>query len=494
MAADEGSAGWGARDFVAMTVVAATGGLMRLIRVADPSKLVFDEVYYAKDACRYVNMSSALCGTDIEQTAVHPPLGKWLIAAAIRVAGYHSLGWRLAAVIAGTLSIALLYVLARKLLNSTVAATFASALLAFDFLHFVQSRVAMLDIFAALFGLAAFTALAFDRDALLRVPAAEKGTGRRPWRVAAGVAAGAATASKWSGALVALAVLLLASTWEVAVRRRDGEGDSLRRALRDEGGSLLLWLVVVPAAVYVASYAGRLDGSWSVAPWAEGAWPRVFVERQIYMADFHFDLAATHSYQSPPWSWILLKRPVAYHFTTAPNGDYKEIFAAGSPLVWWSSIVALVWVATIWALRRDPWNPAGFILGGFVLTYGPWLALLSARPAAFLFYLLPAVPFMCLALAYPLATPSSARLRRVAAAVFAAGAVGLFAFYYPLLANVGIPFDDYQNRLWIFTHCTKPEGVPVTSTSTVTTGGTTRLSTEVTNSSDDLPPTGWCWR
>jgi dolichyl-phosphate-mannose-protein mannosyltransferase len=527
---------WSTRDTVLSLSVAIAGGLVRFVRVADPSRLIFDEVYYARDACRYVHASAALCGAGTEQTAVHPPLGKWLIATGIGGAGYNSLGWRLAAVLAGTLSIALLYVLARRLIGSTGAATFAAALLAFDFLHFVQSRVAMLDIFAALFGLAAFTSLALDRDAILQrkgEPGTEAGTdspsrrqrggsgsrlrtrrqegvdppsrpprrpephrrsGTRPWRAAAGIASGAAMASKWSGALVVFAILTLTITWEVAARRRDGRGDAVRRALRDEIGPVLLWLVVAPALVYVASYAGRLDGSWTALPWTEGAWPRVFVERQIHMADFHFDLDDTHSYQSPAWSWVLLKRPVAYYFATTPNGDYREIFAAGNPLVWWASLVAMCYVAIAWVARRDPADGAGFILGGFLLTYGPWFVLLSERSAAFLFYLLPSVPFMCLALAYSLAGISSAILRRTAAGAFMALTMALFAFYYPLLAAVPIPVEEWEDRLWVFDQCTKPRGVPVTSTSTTTVKGTAREVTEVTNSSDDLPPTGWCWR
>jgi hypothetical protein len=54
--------------------------------------------------------------------------------------------------------------LARRLLGSTLAASLAAGLLTFDFLHFVMSRTAMLDVFVVFFGLVSFLCLLYDRD------------------------------------------------------------------------------------------------------------------------------------------------------------------------------------------------------------------------------------------------------------------------------------------------------------------------------------------
>ncbi|HEX2235891.1 MAG TPA: phospholipid carrier-dependent glycosyltransferase, partial [Actinomycetota bacterium] len=102
---------WRRADTVAVIAVVALAALVRLPRLSDPQSLVFDETYYAKDACIYVHGPAALCGIDSEQTQVHPPLGKWLIAAGIRVFGYNALGWRAAPALAGLVTVALLYVL-----------------------------------------------------------------------------------------------------------------------------------------------------------------------------------------------------------------------------------------------------------------------------------------------------------------------------------------------------------------------------------------------
>ena len=486
-------AAWSPADTVVLIAVTALGGALRLARLDLPKTIMFDETYYAKDACFYLNLSQKVCGVNSEQTLVHPPLGKWLIAAGIKLFDYDSFGWRFAAAIAGTITIALLYVVARKLLGSTLGAGIASGLLAADFLHLVQSRIAMLDIFVPMFGLAAFLFLLFDRDRLLRAaPSAARLGLRRPWRVAAGAATGMAVASKWSGGLFVIAVIVLALTWEVAARRRANESRALLGAFRAEGPSLIVALVLVPVVVYGLSYAGRLHGPMSTCERADGSWTNQLLQHQRCMFDFHHNLEANHSYQSPPWSWLALKRPVSYYFDTAPNGDYKEVLAAGSPFVWWTSGLALLFLAFRWTRRRDFAAPEGTILAGFAFAYLPWLVLSWGRPAVFLFYLLPAVPFMCLALGYVASRIGESWEARTATALFGVGAVGLFAFYYPLLADVSLPQGQWDKRIWVFDQCDRPE--PSRSILTETTGGRTRTRTTVqTGQNEDLPPDGWCW-
>ncbi|MGH2729994.1 MAG: dolichyl-phosphate-mannose--protein mannosyltransferase [Actinomycetota bacterium] len=492
------AANWARSDWIALTTVTLVGGILRLIRVADPPSYVFDEVYYAKDACWYVNTSSSLCEIDIETTQVHPPLGKWLIAVGVRLFGFDSFGWRISAVVAGTITIALLYLLARRILRSTLGATIAAGLLAIDLLHFVQSRISMLDIFVAMFGVAAFLFVVYDRDRLLpalqgaedeeEVP--RRGLIDRPWRLAAGIVAGAAVASKWSGGFILLGVIILTIAWEIAARRADGKGRVLARLLREEGLSISVWLIAVPLIVYGLTFIGRVDGTLLTAPWSHESWFRALWERHQYMYDFHSGLTDTHSYQSPAWSWLLLKRPVSYFFN-GDGGDYREILATGSPFVWWASTLALAYVAYSWVRERNATGAQGLILLGFTITYGPWLIPFFARDAIFMFYLLPSVPFMCLALGWVAARIGRSWEARAAHALFAATAIGLFAFYYPLLTKVAISQEDWDRRIWVFDNCDPSEA---TTTSTITTTVGTQVTTQVTESPNtSVPPEGWCW-
>jgi dolichyl-phosphate-mannose--protein O-mannosyl transferase len=502
--AQEPRPAWSRWDWIALTCVTLIALVLRFVRLGEPDDLVFDETYYAKDSCWYVNASSSLCDTTSEVSQVHPPLGKWLIAIGIRLFGYDSYGWRVSVAVAGTIGVLLLYLLARKLLNSTLGATIASGLLAIDLLHFVQSRTSMLDIFVPTFGVAALLFLVYDRDRLLEGRVGRGGILDRPWRVAAGAAAGAATASKWTGGLYLLFVIALTIAWEVSARKeaaQTAESDEDKhprpwlRFLREESASVAVWLIILPLVVYSFTYIGRLE-------WSEGTWYKAMLDRHEYMLDFHSELESHHSYESPAWSWIALKRPVSYFFCSGdqctPNEEpeiYREIIATGNPFVWWPSVLALLYAAWQWFRRRSFRFPEGLIVGGFITTYLVWLLLQAGtgRAATFIFYLLPAIPFMCLALAYVAIRIGRSWEAIAAISLFSAGAVVLFAFYYPILTQAPIPKSDWDRRIWIFNDCDAGPGIETTTTVTETVGKKTTVHPTVTTTTESIPPPGWCW-
>ncbi|MGH2752385.1 MAG: phospholipid carrier-dependent glycosyltransferase [Actinomycetota bacterium] len=486
---------WTRLDSLSVTLITLAGGILRFVGLGDAKGQMFDEIYYARDACLYAGELPSVCGIDSPENYVHPPLGKWLIAAGIKVFGHNEMGWRVASAVAGTITIALLYLLARKVLRSTLGAGIASGLFAIDFLAFVQSRVSMLDVFVPLFGVASFLFLAYDRDRLAGGPSRSRALRGRGWRLAAGIAAGAATATKWSGVFFVVTAIAITATWEVSARVRDREGHALKRAWSQEGLTVGAWLLLVPLLVYLATYVGRIDGSLIAVPWHADSALYNLVEEHRRALDFHVELEARHPYESPPWSWLLLKRPVAYYVAPdAPEGFIGSITAIGSPLTWWAFLPAIVFTTGAWVRRRDLIRPEGLILTGISFTYLPWLFLSQGRSAVFLFYLLPAVPFMCLTLGYCFVRLGRSVEARVATATFMAGALGLFVFYYPLLVGTVLPYESWERRL-LFNDaqaCARPQGEPVT-TPTETVGDRTRTETNDTTNPDSLPPDGWCW-
>ena len=502
---------WSRVDTIALILIVVVAAVVRLTGLAHPDELIFDETYYAKDACWYVNSSESQCARGPESPEVHPPLGKWMIAVGVRIFGFDcptpddfckgtttSFGWRIVPAIAGIATVALMYLLARRLFRSTLAASLAAGLLAFDLLHLVQSRTSMLDIFIPLFGVAAFYFLLLDRDRSLST-SEETSIWDRPWRLAAGASFGAAVATKWSGGLLMAAGLALVIAWSLAARREVPLRERLMGTLRTEGPTIFVFMLVVPFLIYTLTYAGRFSGTHLAgAPWNEGHFARTMWEHHRYMLDFHQNLESTHSYQSPGPSWIALKRPVSYYFcsgeTCRPpnNGEYEEIMATGSPFVWWMSVPAILFVGYSWVRRRRFGGPEGAILAGFLFTYVPWLVI--DRPAVFLFYLLPTVPFMCLALAYVATRIGRSWEATSAIALFCVGALGVFAFYWPVLVGKPLPQPEWDSRIWVFDNCDKPTGELVDATVTETIGG--QVTTRVTQSNSDtsgLPPEGWCW-
>ncbi|MDP9435868.1 MAG: phospholipid carrier-dependent glycosyltransferase, partial [Actinomycetota bacterium] len=166
--------GAGPGGWAATLLVALVAGALRFLRLEEPSGRIFDEIYYACDAqnlLRYgVEAGTESGNQDCIPNGeagfiVHPPLGKWAIGLGMRIFGVNEFGWRIAAAVAGTLMVLVLIRVTRRMTGSTVLACMAGLLLALDGLHFVQSRVAMLDIFLAMWVLLAFACLVTDRDA-----------------------------------------------------------------------------------------------------------------------------------------------------------------------------------------------------------------------------------------------------------------------------------------------------------------------------------------
>ena len=189
----------------------------------------------------------------------------------------------------------------------------------------------------------------------------------RPWRLLAGVLIGCAVAVKWSGAYSVLGVVLLVVGWEVVGRRIDVSGvprswsSAFGAAFRAEGLRTVVLLGFVPVFVYVLTYAGVAEGSLLAAPWREGSWLYDVAHHQVAMARFHAGLDGHHPYESPSWSWFLLKRPVAFWFED--GSAYTQILSMGNPLAWWPALAAIGWLSIRWARgHRD--LPTAVILVG----------------------------------------------------------------------------------------------------------------------------------
>jgi dolichyl-phosphate-mannose--protein O-mannosyl transferase len=346
---------------------------------------------------------------------VHPPLGKWAIAAGIQAFGYTPIGWRTGAAVAGTVTVALLYLSARRLYLPVIAAALASLLLAVDPLHFVHSRTGMLDIFLPLFTTTAFFCCLLDRDGI------QKGRSHHLWRFAAGAAAGGAIAVKWPGAFVLVVILASILWWEFSTRAKANRRGALGRTLREEGLSLLVSFVFVPVLVYVMSHTLLNPTALFTGRFWAG-----LARHHLFLWQHHAGLASTPGFRAPPWEWFVPTQAIAYFHEFAHLGC-REVIAFASPL--WLLALLLVGIALVRAgRRRSIAESEAVVLSGFALSYLPWFLALRNRSAIFMFYVLPAIPFLYLAAA------QAVRRTRWAMAICAILAVLMFALYYPRLS------------------------------------------------------------
>jgi dolichyl-phosphate-mannose-protein mannosyltransferase len=494
-------------------LVALVAGVMRFWRLGSPHAVIFDETYYAKDAWslyRYGYEGKWADGANEKILAdpqsiplsgeaayvVHPPVGKWVIGLGEWIWGLEPFGWRFMTALLGTVSVLMLCRIGRRLFRSTALGCLAGVLLAFDGLHFVMSRTALLDLVVMFWVLAAFGCLLLDRDASrARLAAAlpddpgvpggarpdagtaeRYGLGLRPWRLAAGVCLGLACATKWNGLYVLAAFGLLTVLWDMGARRTAGAGRPLAAVARRDLLPAFTALVPVALVTYLASWSGWFATrggyfrDWAEQEGAAGAWGWVpgplrslwHYESEVY--GFHVGLDDPHTYESNPWSWLVLGRPVSFFYESPEKGRdgcetaggcAREVLALGTPVLWWAACAALVYVLYRWLLRRD-WR-AGAVLCGVAAGLLPWF--LYQERTIFYFYAVVFVPFLCLAVAMTagaLAGPPGVPARRRAAGLVTVGVLVLlvvwnFLWFWPLYTGDPIPMDDWRARMWLDT-------------------------------------------
>ena len=207
-------------------------------------------------------------------------------------------GWRFAGALAGTLSVPLLYLLARRLRLRPGWALAAAALFALDFMRFVQSRMATPEPFVLLFVLLFYYfLLGFLRDA--EHDPARSAWRRRGFAWGPGQPASGSASTRWRPPRC-LGLALLWRKARAARLRSPGEpatGAVLRLALLGLGA-----LVLLPAAVYLASYLPLLlRQGWRLAD---------VLAHQGHMFRYHSLVSETRWYASSWWQWPLMVRPV----------------------------------------------------------------------------------------------------------------------------------------------------------------------------------------
>ena len=376
-------------------LITFVGAIVRFWQIgyrSDGGTPLFDEKYYAVQAAEMVR-NGGIEDNPAFNLVVHPPLGKQLIALGEMLMGYNPIGWRFSSAIAGTVCILLIIRVARRMTRSTLLGGIAGVLLICDGVTHVQSRTALLDIFQALFVLAAFACVIADRDqvrARLALAVADDpdapGVGQRG-RGEAGrplvavrrrhPARPAPCAVKWSGVYWVAAFGILTVIWDITARREAGIRHPISAVVRRDLVPSLWSLAVVPVLIYLASW-----WAWFAS---ESGWDRhVGGRRQRLVRGAQLvpevDVAVLQGNPEVPQQPVhpdQPRRPAplgvqalvvadrhpagavlrALDTTTGCDADtcVKRIFLIGTPAMWWISLFVLAWA--LWkAIGRLDWR------------------------------------------------------------------------------------------------------------------------------------------
>lgn len=384
------------------------------------SETYFDEVYFVRAAEDYLNAKDPYENT-------HPPLGKEIIAAGIAMLGYSPFKWRIMGVIFAALIIPVLYFLGRDLTGSWIWGSVAALLFSLDFMHFTLARIATVDTYVVFFSLVSQVFF------LKHLKTMNHSRGVSYWIILLwAIFFGLAFSTKWYALFGLLGQFFLL----VALRNRwkKVDGDYTGVALTPVLAKILIIFLGAGGVVYLSTYIPHMNMGYGILD---------IVREQFLMFGYHYDLAATHPFSSPWYSWPIIYRPVWMSFSEYSTVSVSTIAALGNPAVWWVGIAAVLYCLYKFIKERDP--ASLFILATFSFQWIPYAFL--SRPL-FLYHYYINVPILCLATAIFLKEVFYKGKLRLVALAYILVTIYLFAMFYPVISGNPTPGDLVYSLRW----------------------------------------------
>lgn len=402
----------------------------------------FDEIYHARTA--YENIEGVY-----PYEVSHPPLGKLIISAGIRAFGLNPFGWRFMGVLFGILMLPFLYIFIKNLFGSTAIAFCGTAIFAFDFMHFVQTRIATIDTYGVFFILLMFFFMYRYITAPRDDPFQPKWKETLPLFLS-GLCFGLGAASKWTviygGGGLAVVWLLFR-----IVRGRElvktGRGREHGRELTINILQCLLFFVVIPCIIYYVSYYpyGQAKGMSGISMFFDKDYMKIVLDNQKFMLTYHVGVTAEHPYSSRWYQWIVDGRPILYYLQSLPENMKSAFGCFMNPLVCWGGLIAVGGMG--WRTIRYKDGKALFILIGYLSSLIPWMFITRIT---FEYHYFPCLIFIVLALCH-IFNSFRLRDRKWKWKVYGATALCLLLFiaFYPVLTGVAAPRWYTDLLAWI---------------------------------------------
>ncbi|HHU03254.1 MAG TPA: phospholipid carrier-dependent glycosyltransferase [Christensenellaceae bacterium] len=415
------------------------------------NSMYFDEIYHARTGLEQLNSLRHEEPSAIYEVS-HPPLGKVFMTLSIAIFGMTPFGWRFPGALAGVLMLPGMYMLGRLFTKRRYLAALPMLLMAFDCMHFAQTRIATIDSFVTLFII--WSTYFMFRYAFLNVYELPFSKSLLPLALS-GIFMGLACASKWTGCYAGMG---LAVIFFISLYRQIRQGIAAEKALKNgetnpiyESAAntwknrtvktllyCVLFFVIIPLLIYYLSFYPVFVSS------VDGLTIEKVHRANISMYNYHSapGRGADHPFASKWYMWPLSQKPMYYYSAPRIDGTGSAIWAFGNPAVWWVSTVALIAIILymiVNAVRgKERFSRrAIFILIAYFAQYLPWC--LVPR-GTYIYHYFPATPFAIMAIAYVIDRiwdyyPKTSRV--VAIGITLLSAV-LFIGFFPYISGVRV--------------------------------------------------------
>ena len=373
--------------------------------------MFFDEIYHGRTAYEIMKEIYPV----YENT--HPYLGKLLTIPGIKLFGMTPFGWRFMNVIFGAIFIGIAYFFSLQLFRKPLYGFIGAFLMTYSFMHFTESRMAMIDTFGVLF---VFISYLFLYRFIIKQ--------KLSWLLLSGLFFGLASAIKWSAVFAGLGFLLIALYLLISKYPLEKRFDGYRLLLYG-----LLSYALVAGLTYLLTFYDLYQHTGNF---------QSIIDYQINMYNYHSGLVATHPYSSAWWSWPFDIKPMCASRQIV-DGQFSSVTIFGNPAIFWMGVIAIIYLAYK-AIKKDSLE-ANFILLAFIGLYAPYI---FVGRLMFIYHYYYAVPFVILAIVYGIKNfltyyPKYSILLWIYLAIVA----GLFLVFYPVLSGYEVPKTYVDNFL-----------------------------------------------
>jgi len=394
----------------------------------------FDEIYHARTAFEHVLLMDPY-------EISHPPLGKLIISIGIHLFGMTPFGWRFMGALSGALMVGLMYLLLKNMFGKRMTAFCGTAMFAFNFMLFTQTRIATIDTYAVLFILLAFwfmyryISLDYDTPFHKTLPALGL----------SGLFFGLGAAAKWSSMFIAPALALLWLMYQILRAKHGGQNPRPRVFGSYLWKTILVsfaFFVFIPGIIYYLSYLPYTAAA-GVSIFSASGFSIVW-NNQDFMFNYHAGIEAVHPFSSYWWQWVLNIRPILYYLDHYPAGMRSVIAAFGNPLIYWGGFLAICAMPLAVIRRGD--GRAFAIVASYLLLLAPWFFITRLT---FAYHYFPNTIFLALALAYIFDHLLDRRrgMYKPVILSFVIAAFALFLLFFPALSGRPAPECLFQNIL-----------------------------------------------